>query len=402
MLMSDIPALADLRQDPYPTYARLRAEAPVFYSEADQAWLISRYHPVLQVMRASHEFTNRHSGLERVLVGTSGTQHIESRRVLQPAFSSDNVALLEPTIRETARRSVEASRASGTIEAISTLAIPVPGAVFSELLGVPPVSGANLLGWASGITVHAMSDLSTKQSRPDQRAKRFLLRLIRTASDPSFAFYREARLFIEQHFDRALLTPSTSVMTRSLLEQHAAGKLSWNDLISIGLEFAFAATETTTTLIGSAMRVLAEDFALQDRLRRDESIRDAFIEEVLRFSSPIQYIKRVAEEEVVIAGVTIPAKSRIRVILASANRDEEVFETASVFNPVRSPNPHISFGSGPHMCPGSKLARLEARLIIDELLSQTTTIRRVDPEATLVYRGYSGSRGLVSLDLQLS
>jgi cytochrome P450 len=63
MLMSDIPALADLRQDPYPTYARLRAEAPVFYSEADQAWLISRYHPVLQVMRASHEFTNRHSGL---------------------------------------------------------------------------------------------------------------------------------------------------------------------------------------------------------------------------------------------------------------------------------------------------------------------------------------------------
>ena len=402
MLMSDIPALTELRQDPYPTYARLRTEAPVFYSEADQAWLISRYESVLQVMRASSEFSNRHSGLERTLVGSSGGKHIESRRTLQPAFSSESLALIEPIIRESARCSVQAALEQRSIEAIGSLAIPVPGAVFSSLLGAPAVNGATLLGWSSGITVHSMADLSSNHTRPDQRALRFFKRLKKLALDPSYSFYREARFFIERHFKSALETGSGTTLTMALLSHHVSGAISWNELTAIGLEFAFAATETTTGLIGSTIRILAEDPELQHRLREDSSLHDLFIEEVLRFTSPIQYLKRVAEEEVVVDGVTIPPSSKIRVLIGSANRDEGIFASASTFNPNRSPNPHIAFGAGPHMCPGSKVARLEAKLLLVELLEQTTSFRRLNPEAALLYRGYSGSRGLVSLDLQLA
>lgn len=397
--MKSIPSLAEVRNDPFPLFARLRAESPVVFSEAEGAWLVSRYDDAVNVLRSSTAYSNRQNGLERVLVGSGSSRHVESRRSVQPAFSASSLELLEPIVRDVSANIVTNALAERGIEAIRSLAMPVPGAVFSQLLGVPNVESKRLIGWAAGITTFALGDLSSRRQSLAHEARRFIRKMYRSVAEPSFRDYVDAKEFIETHFHDATQRRDGSTLTQSLVNKHLDGGLTWNELISIGLEFAFAATETTSSLIGSSIRVLAEDQELQDQLRSDAALIEPFVEEVLRFTSPLSYLKRFTEVDCELGGCLIPARSRIRVLIASANRDDEVFPSSESFIANRTPNPHIAFGSGPHTCPGSRLARMEAQVLLEELLKQSHRFTRAEPNSLLKYRGYSGSRGLASLPL---
>jgi cytochrome P450 len=171
-------------------------------------------------------------------------------------------------------------------------------------------------------------------------------------------------------------------------------------MISMLVLILVAGNETTTTLIGNAVLELCAHPEAQSRLRAEPALLPRAIEEVLRFSSPVQFDPRRATRDVALHGVEIAAEDFVLCWLGSANRDEKVFDRPQEFDIARSPNPHIAFGFGPHYCLGSNLARLEAQVALGELLSRTRAFERAG-ESLLPLHPSPVFRGVTSLPLRL-
>jgi cytochrome P450 len=159
-----------------------------------------------------------------------------------------------------------------------------------------------------------------------------------------------------------------------------------------------AGNETTTNLISNAVPTLLEHPEDLARLKADPTLLPSAIEEVLRFRSPVQFMFRVAKEDVELSGQTIPAGSFVLAFIGSANRDEERFSESERFEIERTPNNHIAFGHGSHFCLGAPLARLEARVALEVVLRRLPELRRVNDEPLEAARGFI-VHGVASLPL---
>ena len=156
--------------------------------------------------------------------------------------------------------------------------------------------------------------------------------------------------------------------------EHEGSHLSHDEMIQMVVLLLVAGNETTTTLIGNAVLELAARPAVADALRRDPAGLDAAIEEVLRWSSPVQFDPRRVTRTIELHGVKLEPDDYVLCWIGSANRDESAFERAGEFDAARKKNPHIAFGFGPHYCLGANLARLEARVALEALLGATRAI----------------------------
>src|SRR5262249_52484901 len=174
--------------------------------------------------------------------------------------------------------------------------------------------------------------------------------------------------------------PREDLLTGLVLAEHEGSKLSYDEMLSMLVLLLVAGNETTTTLIGNAALELLAHPDAEKRLRDDPALLPTAIDEVLRFSSPVQFDPRCARGRTRLHGVAIEPDDFVLCWLGSANRDERVFERPDVFDIGRERNPHIAFGFGPHYCLGANLARLEARLAIGELLARTRRLERIGAE----------------------
>jgi cytochrome P450 len=363
-----------IRRDPFALYAEGRRDHPIHLHEGMPFRVASvfRYADVSAILRDDVLFSNSFP-IQRQLpgateadvappsmIGTDGSDHARLRGLVNKAFTPRIVRQLEPRMREIARHLVAAAAAAGEVDLVQGLTYPLPVTVIAEMIGVPPEDRARFKTWSD----QAVANLGVAffGGFDEERMKR------------QRHVMGEMRGYLIPLAEERKRSPREDLLTGLVQAEHEGSRLGHDEMIQMVVLLLVAGNETTTTLIGNAVLELAARPELADALRREPARLDATIEEVLRWSSPVQFDPRRVTTTLELHGAKLETDDYVLCWIGSANRDETVFERADVFDPFRERNPHIAFGFGAHYCLGANLARLEARVALEALLAATRTI----------------------------
>jgi len=381
------PYAYEIHEDPYPTYARLRAEAPVYRNDEFDFWALSRHADVIEGFRDTGSYSSAHGvSLDPAASGPHAhktmsflamdpPRHGRMRGLVSRGFTPRRVLELEPRIREIAAAYVDAGVERGTFDFIGDLAGKLPMDVISELMGVPEGDRTELRR-LSDLLVHREEGVTDVPQAGMEAA------LILAGYYADMIEARRAR--------------RTDDLTSALIDVDVDGeRLSDEDIISFLFLMVVAGNETTTKLLGNAWYWAwrnpderAKPFADPERIAE-------WVEETLRYDTSSQMLARVTTHDVEVRGTTIPAGDRVLLLVGSANRDEEVFADATSYAIGRDTTQIASFGFGRHFCLGASLARLEARVCLEELVARIGDYD-VDPDG--IERVHSVNvRGLATL-----
>ena len=301
-------------------------------------------------------------------------RHGRIRRVINSVVATHRMAALEPFAEELARRLVARAIAMATehgqVDLVDEVVDPFPSAVIAQALGVPMADHDRFRQWSD--------ELLAAQQRPG--AGQAL-----AEQHPQFAAYIRAAIAARRDLD----DPPDDVITRLLRTDVEGELLSETAVCTHTMFLIIAGNETTRNLIANVLHTLATDAALYGRVRADRELVSAVIEESLRHDSPVQVLGRAVLEETEIEGRPLACGERVVFGLASANRDEAVYECPEEFRVDRPrPREHLAFGAGPHVCPGASLARMEARVMLGAFLDAVESFRPVEdfvPEPNPVF-----------------
>lgn len=317
-------------------------------------------------------------------------RHGELRRLLTPLFTARRLAALEPMMRELTASAIDRMLLDRQgADAVSELAVPLPVAVIAALLGVPAAHLKQFQRWSDGVVAGFHADRIFARPHTDGRQ---LLQPLRSVG-AVMAMHR----YMRKVYTRLRRDPGDDIIS-ALLTSRDGGSLSDQELFWLSLTLLVAGNETTTNLIGLLLLALANHPEDYERLRSDPTLIDGAIEETLRWGSPVQHLYRTAVSDYTVGSTTIPAGSRVMLLFGAANRDPHKFANPDVFDIHRNPTDHVGFGSGIHYCLGARLARLEARMVVEELLPRVRRIRVLDP---IKWRNNPTLRGPEQLFLQL-
>ena len=364
--------------DPFAVYRRMRDEAPVYYSERWNWYALTRFEDVRAAALDADTFLSFEgmdiddSRLEQVPPGSIGSmdnpRHDQVRSVVQPYFLPRRIASLEEGIREVVRDLVASWRdrgtgARGTVDIAQELAWPMPFDVFFHLMGMPsrhdrdPVQRARrdqLEHWT-----HELKDRvpGTPHLTPVARAatagvQQFFIDLLEQRR-------REAREDLVTTFVNADIDGEPFVPDRVTTSSEVSGLMM---ILFLG------GVESTAGLTGTLFKLLAENPGQRALLQADPSLIPAAVEEAMRLITPLQLTARTTSREVTLHGTTIPAGGRVVLVMGAANRDERQFPDPDAFDITRPRGRHLGFGEGVHGCLGAPLARLEARIALEEAL----------------------------------
>lgn len=359
----------DLRRDPFPFYAQLRASAPVF--EAPQGMWLLLDHESVKLGLTDHEafssaVTPATGKAPDWLVFTDPPKHTAMRAIISKAFTPRSIAQLEPRIRELSRELLAPALRRGEIDLVADYATPLPTVVIAEMLGIPIADRPQFIRWGDAIMglSYAMAGGPTAQQK--------------------IAVHALAKLEMQQYLgdllDLRRRDPKDDLLSRLVAAEVDGEQLDDHDILGFFQLLLVGGTETTTNLIASAMLCLHENPDQLALLRAEPERLPAAIEEVLRFRSPGQIVFRETRREVTIGGKTIPAGKFVLVVVGAGNRDPKVFREPDRFDITREPNPHLAFGHGVHFCLGAALSRLEARVALTDLLAAWRTFAPASAE----------------------
>jgi cytochrome P450 PksS len=389
--------------DPYPFYAHLRTEAPVYRTRLPHkqfAWLVTRYEDVFDVLKDERFVKDRLNArsqennektpwvpgifkpLTRNMLDVDEPDHTRLRALVRKAFTPRLIEQLRGRIQALCDDLLDAVQSKGSIELISDYALPLPATVIADLLGVPAEDRRKFHRWSSKIV----------SVSPGAEAGLQGLRLIPSV----WAFMR----YLRKQFEKRRAAPEDDLITALVQAEEGGDKLSEDELLAMGFLLLVAGHETTVNLIASGTLALLEHPDQLVMLRHNPSLIGPAVEELLRYTSPVQMAtERFARENVNISGTTIPRGDLVLAVIGSANHDEEQFESPDTLDISRDPNKHLAFGKGIHHCLGASLARMEAQIAITALLSRDGHLHlTVGPEALQWHRGLF-LRGLEKLPL---
>lgn len=347
---------------PHAQFAWLREHAPVYrhpHPDGGDYWVVSRHADVVSVSRDFRTFSaeqgfvlvddlpdNLLDMTRNQLLGMDPPRHAPLRRAVITRFTSRRLALLEPRIREIAR-SIMDSVQDGEIDFVESLAGDLPTAVICSLLDIPRAMWPQIRRW---------SDLQTSASDPD---------LGGTPEAVNNASIEMGTYGFQLACERK--DGDGDDLISLLINQEVEGeKVSEAEFASLFVQIAVAGNETTRGLISSGMYELLKRPALYRALQARPALIPRAVEEMLRWTCPLHYFRRTATCDTEVAGQPIAAGERVVMLYSSANFDERVFADPLRFDIQRDPNPHLAFGHGIHLCLGANLARLEARIFIEE------------------------------------
>lgn len=383
------PRVPAFRVNPYPYYAMLHADAPLFYWEAWGIWFLSRYddcNALLRDPRLGHgEWDMESPEGQAALVAMqqhwmlfkNPPDHTRLRGLVHKAFTPRVVEQMRSQIQRIADGLLDRLQATGGGDLIADLAYPLPVTVIAAMLGVPAEDHPQFHAWSDDLA-HSL-DL-TEDPEIYQRAACAAIALtdyLRTLAD---------------HRRRH---PQDDLLSALIAAEEGGGRLSEDELYATVALLLVAGHETTVNLIGNGVLALLRHPEQLQRLRQDPGLIRTAVEELLRYDSPVQATSRIAHADLEIRGHTIRAGQQVTFLLGAANHDPARFAEPERLDIGRNPNPHLAFGSGIHYCLGAPLARLEGQIAIG------TLIRRM-PKLTLAteaptYRDNFTLRGLHSL-----
>ncbi|MDE8586214.1 cytochrome P450 [Arthrobacter sp. NQ4] len=354
----DVTQSAQYPLDPFPQYERMRATAPVFQDDQSGSWHVFRYDDVQRVLSEHATFSSRMGGdnpsgtgqlFASSLITTDPPRHRQLRSLVTQAFTPKAVDALAPRIAGLTDELLAEIAGKGSADLIRDLAYPLPVIVISELMGIPSEDRERFKHWSDVIVsqTRTLPASETQDSTTSEMVEYFLA-------------------LIDQRRSR----PGTDLISSLLAAEIDGQKLTVPELLGFCALLLVAGNETTTNLIGNAVLCLAESPGTLERLFSEPALVPQALEEVLRFRSPVQSMYRVAVADTVVGDQLIPAGAPIVAWIGSANRDGQQFQRAAEFDVDRNPNRHLAFGHGIHFCLGAPLARLEARIALEALLSR--------------------------------
>ena len=352
----------ELQWDPFPTFRRLREEAPLYYNEEYDFFAVSRFEDVERGLRDREIYISGRGAIIElikanitfppgVLIFEDPPIHTVHRTLLSRVFTPRKVAALEPKIREFCARSLDPIVGTGRFDFIADLGAQMPMRTIGMLLGIPEQDQETVRDSVD-------ASLRTKAGKPMQFSER-------SVSGEMFADYVDWRA---EH-------PSDDLMTELLRaefedETGTVRRLTRQEILTYVNVVAGAGNETTGRLIGWSGKVLADHPDQRRELVEDRSLIPNAIEELLRYESPAPHVARYVTRDIEVHGRTVPAGSAMMFLVGSANRDDRRFPDGDRFDIHRKVDQHLTFGYGGHFCLGAALARLEGRVALEEILKR--------------------------------
>ncbi len=354
------PFQARTIEERHAVYARLRRESPVSRLPSG-AWFVARRSGVRTVLTNVERFVGSFGNRgdlpeeETVIAAIPEPRHGLIRKILNSGLAFQHASKLESFVRETTARlledTLEKARSHGEVELCASLSRPLPCAVIARAIGIPDDDVDRFARWSD--------ELLTRQT--DVGASPTLGEM-----HHEFVDYVDEQVRVRVEAD----APPQDLVTRLLETEVEGERLSQRAVRTQILMLILAGNETTRNLIGNLLWRLACDPDLAARLRADPARVELAIEESLRLDTPVQFLVRTCTQPIEVDGVKVDAGERVVIGVASANRDEQVFETPDSFHFDRPElREHVGFGAGPHVCPGAFLARMEARIAIQDFLA---------------------------------
>ncbi len=360
-------------QDPYPLYSRMHAAGAVHPIGDSGFHAVCTWDAVNDVIARPEDFSSNLTATMTYQDGTVGTfvmgelgsdiqalataddpSHAVHRKLLVPQLAARRINALEPFIGETARRLWDEGVKRGIVEWMSAMANRLPMMIVTRLIGLPDVDTDQLMQWG-----YASTQVVEGLVGQDEL----------TAAGVAVM---ELAGYLNEHFQRAADAPQDNLLA-DLATARATGELGDLTALSMMATLFSAGGESTASLIGSAAYVLTSRPDIQDQLRGNPDLLATFLEEVLRYEPPFRGHYRHVVKDTTLCDVDLEAGSRLVLLWGAANRDPSHFDEPNEFRLDRQGGKgHISFGKGPHFCVGAALARLEARIVIGELLERTS------------------------------
>lgn len=390
----------EFKANPFPFYAQLRESAPVYRTTMPyrgNITLVTRYDDVLALLKDSRfskeaqkaknpadlkstpHLPGPLKALEYSMLDMDDPAHARLRNLVHKAFTPRLMEQMRDQIQTLADELISKGIARGQMDIVKDLALPLPLAVISKILGVPEKERPKFHA-----TVHNVIDLG---SAPNT------LNVIRLLPQ-LYMFMRYLRQLARERRHR----PQDDLITLLVQAEDAGDTLSEDELAAMVFLLLTAGYETTVNLISSGVLALLEYPEQLTLLRNDPTLIRSATEELLRYSAPVeQATERYALEDVTWHDVIIPKGELTYAVLASANRDPLVFVNPDTLDITREPNRHLSFGHGAHFCVGAPLARLEGQIAINTLVQRVPTMRLAVRADQLKWRSTINVRGLKSL-----
>lgn len=380
--------------NPYPLFHRLRSEDPVHWDSYLHAWIVTRYVDVVTVL---HDFSAQRTptpdqlarmGLEelapiaRVMVKQmlflDPPAHTRIRSLASYAFTPQRVGILREHIRDIVRERIDAVVSTGHMDVIAQLAEPVPYIITAEMLGVPVSDAPQLKAWSRDFA----EMLGNFQHNPEHVPR------VRRSVEEMTKYFQSAIHEIREH-------PREGLIQSFLTAEIDGDRFTDEEVIANTIVTLVGGQETTTNLIGNGVLTLLRNPAELARLQQDLTLLPPAIEEMLRYEPPSQHTARLAPEDLILGGKKIGKRQAAIAVMAAANRDPERFPDPDRFDISRKDNRHLSFGWAAHFCFGAALARIEAQIAFEAML---TRLRNWQLDATpLIWRANLGLRGLTAL-----
>ena len=391
--LGDLVRLADVEffmSYPFDVFARMRAEAPVYWSEDDQAWALTRYEDIRQVSKSPHLFSNRFGQIAPqcrtpddgrpvvddpiagcpmprravaraemigrrtdILTSVDPPRHTFLRKIASSAFTPKAISLLEQHVAELAVAQVDRIEPGVEMDFIDTVAAPVPMRVIAEMLGVSTDLLDDFRRWSD-----AFIELNDQNETRDE-----------AETNQYFASIIEFNDYFTQELQDRVNAPRDDLLTALAHADDDGKPLSIESQLSMTFVLLVAGNETTRGLLANAAKLLFEHPDQRRLLADDPSLLPNAVEEFLRYQSPVTHMCRTALADTELRGQKIARGDYLIMLYPAANHDEEIWERADELDVTRPPDPgHLAFGFAEHFCLGASLARREIRLVLGELL----------------------------------
>jgi cytochrome P450 len=390
--------------NPYPALAALRHEAPIAKGKQvppyGDAWTITRYADVVTVLKDSRfsveprRLANGRNPMERWwmprtfrlisegLLNKDDPDHYRLRNLVHRAFTPRFIEALQGEIEQITDELLAACPKGQPIDLMRAFAVPLPLAVISHMLGVPKQDRFKF------------RDLTSRSMGANPSS---VLSMLHGA-------YSMHRLmgFLDYLQKLRRREPDSGLITALVAAEQAGDRMSSDELLAMLFLLLFAGHETTVNLIGSGLLSLLDNPEQMQLLIERPALADSAVEEMLRYTNPVQFgASRIALEDIELGGKLIEKSSVVVAMLSSANRDESVFKMPEQFDITREPNRHLAFGLGIHFCLGAPLARMEGQIAFNKLLARFPNIRLAVPRDQIRWRASPVFRGLESLPVYL-
>lgn len=373
------------QRGPFAELAWMRANEPV-YCDVNGMWALTKLDDIRWAERQPQLFSNAINGSrpngapQPSMIDADDPSHADQRRVVARGFGPRQMKAYEDHVSEVSRQLVDAVIDTGECDVVADIARHLPMTLIGEMLGAPESDYEKLQTWSDRMI--AGSDK------------------VENVTDDVVTAAFEYYAYISAVMDERRSNPGDDLVSKFMHGGSEGESLDDAHVVGNALLLLVGGNETTRNVIAGGLEAL---------IRRPEQLTwaaespenfESAMEEMLRWVTPINHMNRTTTTDVEVRGVTIPAGSQVLMHYLAANRDEDVFAEPDRFDASRSPNPHIAFGWGPHLCLGANLARLELRSIFAEMLSRMKNIRFSDTDFTPEYSHASFVRGIHSLPIR--